>query len=87
VTLALFGLCNVGLAQSEVKMFERYAAWSMSLKRPPLSWFPPSEDESMPQQKHRPEEIVAKLSQERSVAEAVHAISVTQFTYYSWRTE
>ncbi|MEC5414978.1 transposase, partial [Aurantimonas sp. C2-4-R8] len=48
----------------------------------------------MPQKKHKPEEIVAKLrqvdvlvSQGRSVAEAVRAISVTQFTYYRWRKE
>jgi putative transposase len=56
--------------------------------------FEPLEDESMQQKKHKPEEIVAKLrqvdvlvSQERSVAEAVRAISVTQFTYYRWRKE
>ena len=48
----------------------------------------------MPQKKHKPEEIVAKLRQVdvlvlqgRSVAEAVRAISVTQFTYYRWRKE
>lgn len=48
----------------------------------------------MPQKKHKPEEIVAKLrqvdvlvSQGKSVAEAVHSISVTQFTYYRWRKE
>jgi hypothetical protein len=46
----------------------------------------------MPQKKHKPEEIVAKLrqvdllvSQGRSVAEAVRSIGVTQFTYYRWR--
>ncbi len=46
----------------------------------------------MPQKKHKPEEIVAKLrqvdvlvSQGRSVAEAVRTIGVTQFTYYRWR--
>ena len=46
----------------------------------------------MSQKKHKPEEIVAKLrqvdvllSQERSVAEAVRSIGVTQFTYYRWR--
>ena len=46
----------------------------------------------MPQKQHKPEEIVAKLrqvdvlvSQGRSVAEAVRAISVTQFTYYRCR--
>ncbi len=43
----------------------------------------------MPQKKHKPEEIVAKLrqvdvllSQGRPVAEAIRAISVTAFTYY-----
>ena len=48
----------------------------------------------MPQKKHRPEEIVAKLrqvdvlvSQGQSVAEAVRSIGVTQFTYYRWRKE
>ena len=48
----------------------------------------------MPQKKHKPEEIVAKLrqvdvlvSQGHSVAEAVRSISVTQFTYYRWRKE
>ncbi len=48
----------------------------------------------MPQKKHKPEEIVAKLrqvdvlvSQGCSVAEAVRAIGVTQFTYYRWRHE
>jgi hypothetical protein len=47
--------------------------------------FEPLEDESMPQKKHKPEEIVAKLrqvdvrvSQGRTVAEAVRAISVTK---------
>ena len=48
----------------------------------------------MPQKKHKPEEMVAKLrqvdvlvSQGQSVAEAVRSISVTQFTYYRWRKE
>jgi putative transposase len=48
----------------------------------------------MPQKKHKPEEIVAKVrqvdvlvSQGRSVAEAVRSIGVTQFTYYRWRKE
>ena len=48
----------------------------------------------MPQKKHQPEEIVAKLrqvevllSQGRSVSEAVRTISVTPFTYYRWRKE
>lgn len=48
----------------------------------------------MPQRKHKPEEMVAKLrqvdvlvSQGQSVAEAVRSIGVTQFTYYQWRRE
>ncbi len=48
----------------------------------------------MPQKKHKPEEIVAKLrqvdvllSQGRPVAEAIRAISVTPFTHYRWRKE
>ncbi|MCF1707562.1 IS3 family transposase [Tabrizicola sp. J26] len=48
----------------------------------------------MPQKKHKPEEIVAKLrqvdvlvSRGQSVAEAVRSIGVTQFTYYRWRKE
>jgi putative transposase len=48
----------------------------------------------MPRKNHKPEEIVAKLrqvdvllSQGRSVAEAIHTISVTPFTYYRWRKE
>ena len=48
----------------------------------------------MPQKKHKPEEIVAKLrqvdvlvSQGQSVAGAVRSIGVTQFTYYRWRKE
>jgi transposase-like protein len=48
----------------------------------------------MPQKKHKPEEIVAKLrqvdvllSQGQAVAEAVRAIGVTPFTYYRWRKE
>ena len=48
----------------------------------------------MPQKRHKPEEIVAKLrqvdvlvSQGRSVADAVRSIGVTQFTYYRWRKE
>ena len=48
----------------------------------------------MPQKKHKPEEIVAKLrqddvllSQGRSVGEAVRSIGVTPFTYYRWRKE
>lgn len=48
----------------------------------------------MPRKRHKPEEIVAKLrqvdvlvSQGKSVAEAVRAISVTEVTYYRWRQE
>jgi transposase len=48
----------------------------------------------MPQKKHKPEEIVAKLrqmdvlvSQGQSVAEALRSIGVTQFTYYRWCKE
>ena len=48
----------------------------------------------MPQKKHKPEEIIAKLrqvdvllSQGKSVGEAVRTIGVTQFTYYRWRKE
>ena len=48
----------------------------------------------MPQKKHKPEEIVAKLrqvdvllSQGKLVGEAVRSIGVTQFTYYRWRKE
>lgn len=48
----------------------------------------------MPRKRHKPEEIVAKLrqvdvlvSQGKSVADAVRAISVTEVTYYRWRQE
>ncbi len=48
----------------------------------------------MPQKKHKPEEIVAKLRQVevltshgQPVAEAVRSIGVTPFTYYRWRKE
>jgi putative transposase len=48
----------------------------------------------MPQKKHKPEEIVAKLrqvdvllSQGRPVAEAIRTISVTPFTYFRWGKE
>ena len=48
----------------------------------------------MPQKKHKPEEIFAKLrqvdvllSQGRPVAEAIRAIGVTPCTYYRWRKE
>ena len=52
------------------------------------------ENRGIPRKKHKPEEIVAKLrqvdvlvSQGQSVAEAVRAIGVMQFTYYRWRKE
>lgn len=48
----------------------------------------------MPRKRHKPEEIVAKLrqvdvlaSQGQSIADAVHAIGVTEVTYYRWRQE
>jgi hypothetical protein len=48
----------------------------------------------MPQRKHKPKEIVAKLrqfdvllSQGRPVAEAIRTNAVTPFTYYRWRKE
>ena len=48
----------------------------------------------MPQKRHKPEEIVAKLrqvdvltSQGRSVADAIRSIGVTEVTYYRWRQE
>jgi len=48
----------------------------------------------MPRERHKPEEIVAKLrqvdvlvSQGRSVADAVRTIGVTEVTYYRWRQE
>ncbi len=48
----------------------------------------------MPQRKHKPEEIVAKLrqvdvllSQGRPIAELIRTIGVTPFTYYHWRKE
>ena len=48
----------------------------------------------MAREKHKPEEIVAKLrqvdvlvSQGRPVVEAVRSIGVMQFTYYRWRKE
>src|SRR5271168_3184376 len=52
------------------------------------------EDRSMPQKRHKPEEIIAKLrqvdvlvSQGKTVAEAIRAIAVTEVTYYRWRQE
>ena len=48
----------------------------------------------MPNKRHHPEEIVAKLrqvdvltSQGQSVADAVRSIGVTEVTYYRWRQE
>ena len=48
----------------------------------------------MPQRKHKPEEIVAKLrqvdvlvSQGQSVADAIRSIGVTEVSYYRWRRE
>ena len=48
----------------------------------------------MPQKKHKPEEIVAKLrqvdvltSQGTPIADAVRSIGVTEVTYYRWRNE
>jgi putative transposase len=48
----------------------------------------------MPNKRHKPEEIVAKLrqvdvlvSQGKPVAEAVRSIAVTEVTYYRWRQE
>jgi transposase-like protein len=48
----------------------------------------------MPRERHKSEEIVAKLrqvdvfvSQGQSVADAVRAIGVTEVTYYRWRQE
>ncbi len=48
----------------------------------------------MPQKKHKPEEIIAKLRQVgvsvpqgQSVGEAVRSIGVTQNTYYRWGKE
>jgi putative transposase len=61
---------------------------------PEVGYLAVREDVGMPQKKHKPEEIVAKLrqvdvllSQGRSVGEAVRSIGVTQFTYYRWRKE
>jgi transposase-like protein len=52
------------------------------------------EDDAMPQKRHKPEEIVAKLrqvevlsAQGRPVAEAIRSIGVTEVTYYRWRHE
>jgi|SRR5450631_587834 putative transposase len=49
---------------------------------------------AMPRQRHKSEEIVAKLrrvdvlvSQGQSVADAVRGIGVTEVTYYRWRRE
>ena len=52
------------------------------------------EERGMPRQKHKAEEIVAKLrqvdvltAQGRPMAEAVRSIGVTEVTYYRWRSE
>jgi len=52
------------------------------------------EERGMPREKHKAEEIVAKLrqvdvltAQGRPVAEAVRSIGVTEVTYYRWRSE
>ena len=51
-------------------------------------------EDQMPRQRHKPEEIVAKLrqidvlvSQGHTVADAVRSIGVTEVTYYRWRQE
>ena len=48
----------------------------------------------MPNKRHKPEEIVAKLrqvdvlvSQGQNVADAIRSISVSELTYYRWRKE
>ena len=48
----------------------------------------------MARQKHKPEEIVAKLrqvdvltSQGTPIADAIRSIGVTEVTYYRWRNE
>jgi transposase-like protein len=48
----------------------------------------------MPRNRHKPEEIVAKLrqvdvlvSQGQAVVDAVRSIGVTEVTYYRWRQE
>ena len=48
----------------------------------------------MPQKKHKPEEIVAKLrqvdvlvSQGASMADAIRQIGVSEVTFYRWRQE
>ena len=48
----------------------------------------------MPRKRHEPDEIVAKLrqfdvlvSQGKTVADAIRAISVTEVTYNRWRQE
>ena len=48
----------------------------------------------MPRERHKPEEIVAKLrqvdvlvSQGQGVADAVRSVGVTEVTYYRWRQE
>ena len=48
----------------------------------------------MPNKRHKPEEIVAKLrqvdvlvSQGQNVADAIRSISVSELSYYRWRKE
>ena len=48
----------------------------------------------MPRNRHKPEEIIAKLrqvdvlaSQGPSIADAVRAIGMTEVTYYRWRQD
>jgi transposase-like protein len=52
------------------------------------------EDFEMPRKRHKAEDIVAKLrqvdvltAQGRPVADAIRSISVTEGTYYRWRSE
>ena len=66
---------------------------------PPVKWSDLKyvfikEDRKMPRNRHKAEEIVAKLrqvdvlvSQGQSVADAVRQIGVTEVTYYRWRQE
>jgi putative transposase len=48
----------------------------------------------MPNKRHKPEEIVAKLrqvdvltAQGKAVADAIRSIGVTEVTYYRWKNE
>jgi putative transposase len=49
---------------------------------------------TMPNKRHKPEEIVAKLrqvdvltAQGKAVADAIRSIGVTEVTYYRWKNE